>query len=209
LKCTAKPALQEWLIRTAVEAITTAPDIAGESLDAKITRVLETERQQDEEAQKARDLGIEIHDGMEKLLKGEQIDAELRPWIEPAYSFIRNEYPVTVSVEEIVVGDGYAGKIDFVGLSTSTVIVDYKSCKKLPDKKSWPEHRLQLAAYAKASEKRSLFQVHTANCYISTVDCGKFTFHVNPDWERDYEEGFKPLFKYWQWANQYVTQSVA
>lgn len=193
-----KPGLENWMITQAVHAVVTAPSELGESLDAKIIRVLETERQQDEEARIARDLGTDIHNGLESLFKGEQIHDDLRPWIEPAYLHLR-DLCKPIHVEHVLVGDGYAGKCDLIGeMPNQELIVDWKTTKKLPEKGSWFEHVLQLAAYAKARATEPLV---TANCYISTFDCGKFAFFFNPDWQQAYTEGFAPLVKHWRYAN--------
>lgn len=205
-----KPGLENWMITQAVHAVVTAPNELGESLDAKIIRVLETERQQDEEARIARDLGTDIHNGLEALFKGEQIHDDLRPWIEPAYLHLR-DLCKPLHVERVLVGDGYAGKCDLIGeMPSQDLILDWKTTKKLPEKKSWPEHVYQCSAYAAAWHNESaaiipstipLRPIATANCYISTLDCGKFAFFFNPDWQQAYLEGFAPLVRHWRYAN--------
>lgn len=198
-----KPALIDWMIRQAVYAVTTAPDIAGENLDSKITRVLETERQQDEESQKARDLGTDMHNGLEALFSGERIDDELRPWIEPAYVELR---PRSIShhAEITIVGFGFGGRVDLVQETPeSWMITDFKTTKRLP-KSAWPEARLQLAAYAKIWQNSHPEKpVRVQNVYISTQDCGSFVVHETENWQREYNEGFAPLVKVWQHLNQY------
>lgn len=201
LKVLHKQALVDWLIEQACLAVLTTPRPAEEPLDAFVERVLHTERVQDQEATKARELGTDMHAGLEALFGGGQIDDELRPWIEPAYEYLRNLCPRTIGTETVVVGHGFAGKVDYIGDAlTHELIVDFKTTKKPPTKGSFSEHRLQLSAYAKAHGGVTPRVIRTANLYISTVDCGKFAYFMNPPWQEDYEEGFAPLVKHWQWT---------
>lgn len=204
LKILHKQALVDWLIEQACLAVLTTPRPAEEPLDAFVERILHTEKVQDQEAQAARELGTDMHNGLESLSKGEQIDEELRPWIEPAYKHLREICPRVIAVESIVCGSGYAGKIDFIGdASTHELVVDFKTSKKLPEKSSWHEHRLQLAAYANARKNGTPRFIKTANLYISTVDQGKYAYFENIPWQADYENGFAPLVKHWQWSTGY------
>lgn len=200
----AKPALQDWLIRNAVTAVVTAPDVPGESLDAKITRVLDTERQQDQESQIAMDRGTQIHDGLERLAKGEPVDPELLPWIEPAWNSLKSVGTVLAS-EKILVGEGYAGKTDLILENDFwTTIIDFKSTKRLPDKGAYPEHSMQASAYCKALKQDHPKQIRAMIVYISTINCGEFTGWECEDWESAYSFGFAPLVTHWQYIKGYT-----
>lgn len=204
LKVLNKPALNDWLCEQTALAVLTTPRQEGEPIDAFVQRVLHDERVQDQEADAAKQLGTDMHEGLEALFRGERITDELRPWIEPAYLFLKGLKPWTrIEVEQIVVGPGFAGKVDWQGHDDGLLVVDFKTTKRLPDKGSWNEHRLQLAAYARAVGEKEPNLARTANLYISTVDMGKFVLHENPDWRSDYAEGFKPLMQVWQWMNNY------
>ena len=221
LKCIDKPALRDWITRQAVMAVVTAPDVPGESLDAKIVRVLETERQQDQESQMARDRGTEIHAAIEALLGGHGVSAnilpsaDILPWVLPAFQDI-SARGKTLHVEHIVIGDGYGGKVDLIQEAPQDTIWiwDWKTTKKLPEKGAWPEHRLQGAAYASAfywgnSEDVSV-NIRTGNIYISTVDPGAYVICEHAGfWAEVYREGFAPLVKVWQWMNNYVPNGPA
>lgn len=205
-----KPALREWLIRQAVYAVVTSPDVDGEVLDAKITRVLEQERQQDEESQIARDRGTEIHAALEDLFCGKPISPEIDPWVRPAFDAVC-KYGELVATERVLVGDGYAGKTDLIQLAKDCWwLWDYKSAKSLPTKGAYPENRLQLSAYAKAWESFSFKQsqdpmrltIRTGNIYISTADCGKFVICEHVEWQETYK-AFASLVAVWQWQNGY------
>lgn len=203
LNILAKPALQEWLIRNAVHAVTTAPDILGESLDAKITRVLDTERQQDEESQRAMDRGTEIHDALEAIADGLEIDAAIEPWVAPAWSAITEQCGEIVKTECVLIGPGFGGRADLITKKDQHLrIWDYKSTRKLPTE-AYIEARLQLAGYAKALYDETGNVIDTTNVYISTVDCGKFVICENPPWHDTYHEGFAPLVRHWQFIKGY------
>lgn len=197
----AKPALTKWMINQAVDAVLTAPRLQGEALDAFKARVLDVESQQDEEAQKARDFGSKLHDAMERLLSGKSVDSGLMPWIEPASKHLLS-FSTVIVTEKILVGDGYAGKCDVILRTAEGMeICDFKFTKTLPTKAAWPEHRLQCAAYAAASQ---MDVVRTSNLYISTIDQGKFVYfpHAEP-WRETFQDGFLPLLHVWRWMNNF------
>lgn len=213
LKTLAKPQLQDWTTRQAVMAVVTAPDVPGEALDAKVTRILEAEEQHREEAAKAADLGTRIHDAIAGYFAGKSTSPELDPYIAPAIREL--EKGTFMESEKVLVGLGYAGRTDLLqnDVLHGEAIVriwDFKSCKNLPTKGAYPEARLQCAAYAQALETKwgmeghtMLRKIVTANLYISTTEPGKFLVCEHEDWKRTYEEGFKPLVKFWQWQNNY------
>lgn len=217
LKILDKPALNDWKIEQAVMACETTPKLPGEALDAFIERVLHVERIQDQESTIARDKGTEIHNAMEDYFLGQAdlIPEDLKPWVIPAAESVA-AYGDLVGSEMILVGDGYAGKTDLVlDAPQCWWIWDYKTTKNLPDPKkggAWSEHRLQLAAYARAYELLLDKQgpktkpIRTANVYISTVEPGTFVICEHSEWEPTYWEGFAPLVRHWQWANKYKPQ---
>jgi hypothetical protein len=206
LRCLAKPQLQDWLIRTAVTAVVTAPDVPGEGLDAKITRVLDTERQQDQESQMAMGRGTAIHAAIENKFAGKDVDPDIWHWVAPAYSEIAKRGRV-LGVETIVIGDGYGGRVDLIQESDEVWILDWKSAKTLPKKGAWTDHVLQAAAYAAAYARRGTTgtkRIRTGNVYISTTSCGDFTVCEHDDWMPVFEDCWKPLLKVWCFLNNYV-----
>lgn len=211
LKCIAKPQLERWKMQQAAMAVLTSPRRAGEELDAFMERVLFTDKEQDQEAANAADLGGRIHAALEARFNNAQLDETLLPWIQPVYEHVIGLCPTVLYTEAILVGNGYAGKTDFIGLTEtqSELLVDFKTTKKLPEKCSWPENRLQLSAYAAARQPETQAHIVTANCYISTVEKGKFCLHINPDWREDYHRGFAPLVRHWQWATGYTPRLEA
>jgi ATP-dependent exoDNAse (exonuclease V) beta subunit len=213
LQILAKPALNTWLQEQAILAVMTTPRLPGEADDAFVQRVLHTDRTQDEEARVARERGTEIHSELENMLNGDGVPDEILPWIAGAFEALNAipripamaDAPCNVlATELILVGEGYAGKTDLIlDRGDHDLLVDFKSAKRLPEKGSWSEHRLQLSAYAAAHQKKQVLEkpIRTANLYISTVECGRFVLCENPDWQIDFDRGFAPLLKVWRWQN--------
>lgn len=204
LKVLSKPALTEWLIRNAVHAFATAPDVAGETLDEKLARVLETERQQDQESRLAMDLGTRVHEAIELTLN----DVEVPEWTEeiakcvhPVIDALRKLGRV-VATERIVVGRGCAGKTDCIVDGDDWFhVVDFKTAKKLPEKDAWPEHRMQVGFYASALGNTGDKKIATTIVYISTAQPGQMVAFTIFDWQKDYAK-FELLLKYWYLSNQ-------
>lgn len=207
LKTLHKEALVKWLEEQACLAVLTTPRLDGEELDAFVERVLHKEKQQDAESQKARDLGTDIHAGIELSLKGLPFDKKVAPYVNVAVSMAFH-FGNPIAIEKIVVGDGYAGKTDLICEKYDSItVIDFKSCKKVP-KQSYDEARLQLSAYAKALGNTGNKRIQTANIYIpTTVPCEPRSF-VHDDWLDTFENGFKPLLHYWQWKNDYIPKPL-
>lgn len=204
-----KQSLIDWLVEQACLAVLTTPKRDSEDLDAFVHRVLHQEKVQDQESQAARDRGTAIHAALEDLFLGNTVDSELLPWVQPAAEAIR-AYGGRYESELVVVGPGYAGKLD-LKLETESAIWlwDWKTTKKLPERGAWPEHRLQLAAYAYAFAVVGMPTIRTGNVYISTVECGKFVICEHSEsWIDTYVNGFEPLLTHWQWANNYRPGTV-
>lgn len=197
-----KPALEKYLITQAVLAVSTAPDVPGESLDQKLVRILEEEQQADEEAARARELGTQIHDALESAVTGQCYFDELAPWVKPVADEVLKTWR-PVATERVVVGPGYAGRVDLIvsATDTSVGIIDYKTTKKLPTNGSWPEHRLQLAAYAGALDMHQHVDF-VGNIYVSTTSPGEFAMFTWNDWHGD-AEVFHHLFEVWKWMTGY------
>jgi hypothetical protein len=206
LKCVAKPGLEAWKKEQAVLAVLTTPRLKDESDDEYVERVLQTERVQDQETDIARARGTEMHAALEDLFAGRPISMDMRRWIEPAYRHLMSVIgDAKVETEITVVGDGYAGRIDLKAETDSLItLIDFKTCKTIP-KEPYPEHDLQLAAYADAVWVRGGAgkRITTMNIYISTVKEGEFAIYRNPPWSDTYLLGFRPLVQFWQWQHNY------
>jgi hypothetical protein len=222
LKVLHKEALVAWRIEQAVLAILTTPRIGVAGADGKprketddefTKRVLSTDRVQDEESQKARDRGTEIHDAIEEMINGKPASPAIIPWIEPAVKAVTG-CGEAIATESNVVGRGYGGRVDLIQAAKDGFITvwDYKTTKKLPDPErggAWSEHKLQLSAYAKAIEDKYfktqgiMRPIKCVNLYISTVDQGKFAICEHDDWKGTFDNGFMPLVAHWNWSTGY------
>lgn len=213
-----KEALVNWMVEQAVLAVLTTPRIDKETDDAFTKRVLSTERVQDQEMQAARDRGSEMHDSIELLAKGEPVSKDILPWIEPAFIEATKGMKI-VGTEVTFAGPGYGGRIDLIASREKELwILDWKTTKKLPDKGAWKDHKLQLSAYAFATQRQILKQekavarIRTGNVYISTVEQGKFVICEHEDtpednWIITYDRGFFPLLTHWRWTNNYYPKT--
>lgn len=232
LKVLHKEALVNWLVEQAVLAILTTPRLElpilnenfveigrrMETDDEFTKRVLSTDRVQDQETQIARDRGTQIHDGLDCLAQGKPVAEDILPWIKPAFDAVLKHGPI-LATEVSIVGRGYGGRIDLIqraAVSDSYIlwIWDWKSAKRLPERGAYPEHRLQLAAYAQAvqedifKKKGQTVNIFTGNAYISTTKQGEFVLcphEESPEnnWRKTFVNGFAPLVAHWSWSNSY------
>lgn len=214
-----RPELLAWKIEQAVLAVVTSPRLDGEQTDAFVHRVLNVDREQEQERNVAADMGKRIHDAIDMLMNNIPISDEIMPWVWPAFKAVEALGKMAYS-EKAVVGEGYAGRSDLIQIQSPTRIVvwDWKTSKRIPEKESWPDHQLQLAAYARAVQvdmfkfanfeklPNEVPEIHTANCYISTLECGKFAIMQNPPWYPVFTNGFQPLLAFWQWQKNYKPQ---
>lgn len=205
-----KPALNAWKIEQAALALITSPRKEGEADDAFVKRVLHEEQQQEQEAQVARDKGIDIHNAIEFYFSSEPVPAEMEPWVRPVLDRLM-EFGQKASSEIILVGDDYAGQADLLqDCGEWWRIWDFKGTKNLPDpaKGAWLEHQLQLSAYGwafknklrRAGQEKPIL---VGNIYISSVTAGQYVICEHENWEETYTEGFAPLVRHWQFVNRY------
>ncbi len=202
LKVLAAPGLEAWKQEQLALVLLTTPRKEGEAIDAFVHRVLHEEQQQEHEAQIARDLGTDVHRAIEQRLNHEEYDKMMTPYVMPAVAQIEAAGKV-ISTEKIVVGDGYAGKLDVLTEGHTLSVWDIKTTRTLPTKRSWDEHRLQLSAYARTLGNTASLRVQTANIYVSTSEPGQVFVDVHDDWQETFEQGFKPVLGVWQWLNDY------
>jgi len=202
LKALHKPALETWKQEQLGLALMTTPRIAGETDDQFVFRVIHTERQHEQERDAAAKRGTDLHQGIQDHFQGRFVDPEVWPWIEPMLNIL-SRYGKFVSCETVLVAPGFAGRTDLIMMGPEGIwIWDFKSTRKVPSE-SWPEHKLQLSAYAKAYGD-PFETINTGNIYISTVNQGEFFVCEHAEsWQEIYLRGFKPLLQYWQWANDY------
>lgn len=194
-----KPALNSWLREQAVLAALTTPRVEGEDLDAFVSRVLSVDAEQ--EAQKARDFGILIHDQISDSLNGRPIAPGTEDFIEPVLAILK-DFGRVVSTERIVFGIGYAGTLDALFESNYITIIDIKTTRKVPKTGSYNEHCYQTAAYAKAVGNTGNKRIQTANLYVSSTEPGECCVYVQEDWNKS-REAFNHILQFWKIANDY------
>jgi hypothetical protein len=215
LKTLDKPALNAWKTEQACLALATTPRLPDEKDDAFVLRVLHTEKIQEEEGQMARDLGTDIHAALENYFTGQAVPPDMEAYVRPLINHMITRGALA-SAEMVLVGNGYAGRVDLVqDCESCWAMTDFKSARKLPEAGKVPyiENRLQLSAYAKAFQDKlrkagNAKPIIVSNAYISTTTPGEFVIIEHEDWEGTYEKGFAPLLAYWSFANNYFPIST-
>lgn len=205
LRCLAKPQLTDWLIRTAVTAAVTTPRQEGEGLDAFVDRVLARDAQ--DESTKAKDMGSEIHAAIEEAIAGRLVAPVYKPYVDAALEAMKPLGGVVCSEKVLVHPLGFAGRTDAILQGQNISVLDFKTGKKLPTKSAWPEHRLQVAAYAASLGNTGEQRIQTAVLYISTVEPGKVALFTQLDWVEDWSV-FQSVFRCWCYLNSYQPKPV-
>ena len=212
LSILAKPGLVNWQIMRGIEAVTTAPDLPGEKLDAKIQRVLDAGEHK-AESDAAAKLGTDVH----TLLAHDLCYVGKEPLEQAAFTLARTAYhwlletkAATVNREKSVFDTtlGYAGKADrIIQGENGFELVDWKTTKKLPTKGAWFEHNLQVAAYAQIAPC-AINAVWVV--YISTTEPDKIVAFksTSPDWQRD-ADAFNHVFAVWRALKGYDPRNSA
>jgi len=222
-----KPALTSWKVRMAVETAQTLPYKENEGTTSYHTRVT---KQAFSESLGARDKGLEIHAEIEKFWKNILPINEIGWGVVNAicdYCHCEKFTP-----EQIVVGNGYAGKVD---LHNDEFVIDYKTKditdeqwdkhleyqtwllddnatkKCTPPKLAYPEMAMQLSAYAIALGRtfsKSSLDRRLINVFVDREISGRVIIH---EWTHEESEiayqKFECLVKYWQLSKNYFPMS--
>lgn len=183
-----------------MDAVLTTPRRDGESLDDFKARALA--RDANEESERARDLGTDIHAAIEEHLAGRLYAPQFKPFVEAAMVEVEKLGRVTASEKVLVHPSGFAGKMDLLTESEVITVGDFKTAKKLPTKAAWPEHVLQTSAYAACLGNTGDRRIQTALLYISTVEPGQVALFVQQDWQESFQV-FQSVFRVWQFLNNY------
>lgn len=203
LKALNRPQLVNYRIEQACLAVLTAPRTDQEPLDEFVHRVLHEEKQQDEERNAAAQLGSRIHAEIDFRLTAKEIgEPDLDVYVMPVLAQI-NYLGRVVWTEKVVVAEDYAGRFDCLVEGNDLWLLDFKTCKTMPDKFPWWEHGLQLSAYAAALGNTGDKRLRCANLYISTVLPGESRFFEVENWPDKFQRGFQPISKYWNFANNF------
>lgn len=189
-------ALVQWMCEQACLAVLTTPRKEGESLDAFVERVIQTDRVQDEEKNVAAERGKMIHRAIQDyLISAREISGEMSAYVNPAVRAIGSVGRV-VATEKTVVGDGYCGMADIVCENDSEVwIHDIKTSKNIPND-PYDEQKLQVSAYCAALGNTGDKRVRGMIVYVSTSNPGEIKT-VEVDWQSDYRR-FKLLLEFFR-----------
>jgi len=145
-KMAAAPGLEKWKTQQVLLAALTLPRLANEPEAMWLDRVMEDSKQQ---AILAADRGTDIHGEIEKMLRQEPADVELRPFATAAMEVVYAKYPgVEWETEKSFASPmSYGGKVDLFSRKHG-IVVDFKSKDNVSNVRCWDEHFMQLAAYA-------------------------------------------------------------
>ena len=205
----AKPGLEAWKIEQAILATLTLPKNFGEPEQEYLARIVEDSRSISKDAA---GLGTQIHKCIQKYhddkltIYTSKYSKELRP-IMDGYCNWADEYIRTVIGMEIPFAyDGYGGKIDthFEAMPGGVFVIgDYKTQATKPGEKvkSYPEHGIQLAAYANG--RGLLGSVLLWNIIISTTEPGRIEIVDWTDTGQQEYETFNHLLSVWMHLNSY------
>ena len=151
-----KPNLVAWARRTTIEAARALLQ-EGVPLEEALSRAAqEPERVRDTAAQR----GSSAHEAIALALSGRDYPREMGPWVEAARGFLAAHGLRLVASEHVLVSrrHGFAGTCDVATVQADggLTLVDWKTGG------IWPEHALQLAAYAIALEEMTGREVRGA-----------------------------------------------
>lgn len=201
----AKPALTRWKVEQALMSAITLPRQPGETDDSFKRRALEDSEAQ---AAKARDKGVAIHASIQGYFEGRALSEEHEhiPHIEAVTDWIEQRFGAVCefhSEKSFGHSAGYGGKADI--LHPRGIVLDVK-CKEFgPDKTAkemaYPEHVMQLAAYA---DGFGFAKPDCANIFVSTLVPGLIQVR---EWDDDEiekgREAFQLLLRLWQIRRDY------
>lgn len=158
-----RPALNRWLTEQAVKVALENPHLSSR----------EVLRMRDADTE-ARDRGSRVHKAIELyLMTGDRIDmdAHQRLMFDLWLDWFADRQMEVLARELTVVGHGYAGTLDLLALDNfgvpedakigpaPRVIVDWKTCKALPEA-PYADHEAQVAAYAGGQYVTEKFTLH-------------------------------------------------
>lgn len=201
-----KPALTAWLQEQSILAALTLPRLPGEPEDAFAKRVVTDMQAQSDTA---RDFGSRIHDALARRLTGEVkshldlgIDADIAPFVRPAFDWVADHVSKTI-LSETVVGCkevGFAGRLDLeaeMADGLGPTIIDFKTQRIKGGKPVfYPEWAAQLAAYRRCRNNDLL------RCLSVIIDSGTpGPVHVKCWGEAELHIGWETFVRcHWLWC---------
>jgi len=204
LKVAASPGLEKWKRDNLLMAALTLPKIEGETVDEFAERV---EKDANDQATKARDLGTEIHASLEKFYMNESFTTKHFEFVHGAAlaitdHFGNQEWNAEKSFASAL---GYGGKID---LHNDKIVIDFKTSAfdDAAKKEGYPEHIMQLVAYG---EGLGLKDYRIANVFVSTSTPGLVKIvEYTEEQKRTAWRKFLCLLNYWMLDKGYFPNEV-
>lgn len=204
LKQAAAPGLELWKQKQTMLAALTLFRILGEDEQSFLNRIIQDSKEQ---ARKAAERGTEIHASIQSLFEGKSYRAEHRSHVLCAVETLASRWPGAewIAEKSFACDYGFGGKVD---LHCWNAVVDIKTKEfgpeNLPD--AYPEHGMQLAAYALGL---GLPQGAVgANLFISASNPGLAHLHVwEPAEMKKSLRMFMALLEFWK-AKNIETETV-
>lgn len=202
MKSAAAPGLEKWKRNNFGLALMTLPRREGES-DQEFMDRADLDAQ--EQSKNAMALGTAIHASLEKAygLSPISYEAGHQEYVEGVQKAIKDLLgtPPWYSEDSFAHPLGFGGKCD---LRSDGITIDFKTKEfdenSLPS--TWPEHKMQLAAY------REGFKDHSARGFIVFVSTTvKGLVHIVEIPEKDLRQGwrmFQSLLQFWQADKEYA-----
>lgn len=198
IKCAAAPGLEVWRQQQMMLSALTLPRADGETEADWLARVVVDSK---ETGRKAADRGTEIHGAIECYFQGER-PREYEPHARAANEAIGDHFgEMSWKAEKSFAHPmGFGGKVD---LHSEHAVCDFKTKEfgQDDDLKTWPEHRMQLAAY------RVGLGIPSARCaivYVSASEPGLARVMEIP--EKELALGwrcFVALLEFWKARNEF------
>lgn len=214
-KALAAPALEAWKIRQALEQAYNAPPIHAETLkDCQSFWMSKAE----EAGLKRMDFGTKIHDTIECALStdkewfDERVETptgeirDLSEFVNPTLELFKDNQWKVVGLEQVLVGNGYAGKTDVIYIGQDEYgIIDFKTTKDAMKPFVPASYKMQIAMYHVAEHGGIDDKAAGYNIFISTEENIGSCRAVRYDAEelRKAWKAAQGLIAAWQYENDY------
>ena len=206
LKVAAAPGLEKWKRDNLLLAALTLPKVDGETLEQFAERI---EKDANDQATKARDLGTEIHGSLERAYLGQSYPLVHTPNVSATINVITDVFGVQnwSAEKSFAAALGYGGKID---LHANNIVIDFKTSAfdDADKKEGYDEYIMQLVAYARGLGFKE-GEYRCANVLVSTSNPGlvKVVEYTPKQMETAWEK-FLCLLRFWQLDKGYHPMDV-
>lgn len=216
LSSIAKPGLESWKIRTALADAFNNRPFSSEDERTYTGRIMDMASKRGEAIM---DFGTAIHDAIEKALKGADWEGEvmhpegyaynLAQFVNPVVELFKDNKWEPHGLEEVLVGDGYAGTADCIYMAKDEYgIIDFKTtgdATKTEKDLVRPEYPAQIAMYHVAEHGGIDDKAAGYNIFISrdkNVGSVKVVRYDAERLRKEFEFGMRCVHN-WQHLNNY------